>query len=161
MPTGLRDSKTISEKKRAKLDPEIKAMGLWAIGRASIAEIDEKGILAATLLAMRRAWEGIDRQMRKDAIIIVDGDKAPPIDGKMIIMPKADLLCPTVSAASILAKVCRDAEVTALHGVDERYGWNRNKGYGTKDHFAAIEEFGPSIYHRKSFNPVRAMLKRK
>ena len=161
IPQGLKDSKTISEKKRIILDEQIRGVGLWSIGRASIEEIDSMGILAATLLAMRRAWLGIDESIRRDALVIIDGDKAPDIQAQMEIMPRADKLCPTVSAASIIAKVHRDNAVTGLHMADDRYAWNKNKGYGTKDHFRAIEEHGPSPYHRRSFQPVRGILKRK
>lgn len=159
MPEGLRDSKTISEAKRIRLDTEIREVAFWSIGRAGIEEIDEIGILAATLVAMRRAWLGMPDNIRRRALVIVDGDKAPVIDAPMEIMPRADQLCPTVSAASIIAKVHRDNAVSGLHLADSRFGWDRNKGYGTKDHFAAIGEHGPSPYHRKSFNPVRAMLR--
>lgn len=160
MPQGLRDSKAISAKKRVILDTEIRATATWAIGRASIEEIDKIGILEATLLAMQRAWLGIPSDIRAQALVIVDGDKPPKIDGDMELLNKGDQLCPTVSAASIIAKVHRDNAVQGLHLADQRFGWDRNKGYGTKEHFMAIEEYGPSPYHRRSFNPVRAMLKR-
>lgn len=159
LPEGLKDSKKVSAKKREILDKQIREIGVWAIGRASIEEIDEIGILAATLLAMQRAWLQIPSLIREQALVIVDGDKAPKITGDMVLLNKADTLCPTVSAASIIAKVHRDNAVSGLHMADDRYGWDRNKGYGTKDHFAAIHEHGPSVYHRRSFNPVRAMLK--
>lgn len=161
LPEGLRDSKAVSAKKRIVLDIEIRRVAIWSIGRASIEEIDSIGILEATLLAMQRAWLGIPVEIRNGALVIVDGDKAPNISGDMELLPKGDQLCPTVSAASIIAKVHRDNAVQGLHLADNRYGWDRNKGYGTKDHFSAIEEHGPSPYHRKSFNPVRAMLKRR
>jgi len=161
IPAGLRDSKKVSAKKRIVLDEQIRAHGVWSIGRASIEEIDDIGILAATLLAMRRAWLGIDEAIRREALVIIDGDKEPDIRADMEIMPRADQLCPTVSAASIVAKVHRDNAVTGLHHADGRYFWDKNKGYGTKDHFRAIEEHGPSPYHRRSFQPVRGMLKRR
>jgi len=159
MPAGLKDSKTISSKKRDILEPQIKEKGIWAIGRATVEEIDEHGILQATLLAMFRAWRGISEEYRNGALVIIDGDKAPKIPGDIILLPKGDQLCPTISAASILAKVCRDKEIEALHLIEGRYNWGKNKGYGTKDHFAAISEHGPSKYHRKSFNPVRTILR--
>lgn len=159
MPEGLKDSKKISSVKRDILEPQIKAKAIWSIGRASIEEIDEHGILQATLLAMFRAWRGIPEKYRSGALVIIDGDKAPKIPGDIILLPKGDQLCPTISAASILAKVCRDKEIEALHLTEGRYNWGKNKGYGTKDHFAAITEHGPSKYHRKSFNPVRTILR--
>lgn len=161
MPEGLKDSKTISANKRLLLEPKIKKVAHYGIGRASIQEIDELGILNATLLAMKRAWLEIDEDIRNNSLVIIDGDKAPPITAEMIIMPKADQLCPTVSAASILAKVCRDREIEKLGAMDNRYGWAKNKGYGTKDHQRALEIHGPSEHHRKSFNPVRSMLRAK
>lgn len=161
LPTGLADSKKISAKKRIVLDEAIRSCAHWSIGRASIEEIDSIGILAATLLAMKRAWMGLDADLRRDALVIIDGDKEPDIRADMEIMPRADQLCPTVSAASIVAKVHRDNAVIGLHNADGRYAWDRNKGYGTRDHFLAIEEHGPSPYHRRSFQPVRGMLRRK
>ena len=161
MPEGLRDSKKVTAKRRIVHDEQIRSVASWSIGRASIEEIDSIGILAATLLAMRRAWLGIDEAIRREALVIIDGDKEPQIPADMEIMPRADQLCPTVSAASIVAKVHRDNAVTGLHHADTRYAWDKNKGYGTKDHFRAIEEHGPSPYHRKSFQPVRGMLKRR
>ena len=159
MPQGLKDSKSISEKKRTILEPQIKQYAQYGIGRASVQEIDAMGILEATLLAMKRAWMMIDEQIRDSALVIVDGDKTPPIMGDLVLLPKGDQLCPSVSAASILAKVCRDEEIKRLGEIDPRYGWGRNKGYGTKDHVEAIEKHGPSIHHRRSFNPVRSILR--
>lgn len=161
LPEGLNDSKKISAKKRVLLDVQIRECAVWSIGRASIEEIDSIGILEATLLAMRRAWNGIPEEIRRDALVIIDGDKDPGIRADLEIMPRADQLCPTVSAASIVAKVHRDNAVIGLHHADDRYAWDKNKGYGTKDHFRAIEEHGPSPYHRTSFQPVRGILKRR
>lgn len=158
-PEGLRDSKKLSEKKRIAFDLAIRECAEVSIGEATVQEIDRIGILAATLLAMRRAWEGIPSTLRRESLVIVDGDKAPPIPGALELLPKGDDLCPTISAASIIAKVWRDNAVKALHDLEPQYNWGKNKGYGTRDHIAAIEAHGPSVHHRRSFAPIRTMLK--
>ncbi len=158
-PEGLRDSKKLSEKKRIAFDLAIRECAEVSIGEATVQEIDRIGILAATLLAMRRAWEGIPSTLRRESLVIVDGDKAPSIPGPLELLPKGDDLCPTVSAASIIAKVCRDNAVNKLHELEPHYGWEKNKGYGTRDHIAAIEAHGPSAHHRRSFAPIRTMIK--
>lgn len=160
IPDGLKDSKKLSEKKRVHFNELIRSRGIVSIGRATVDEIDEIGILAATLVAMKRAWEGIEADIRRQALVIVDGEQAPAINAPMELMPRADDLCPTVSAASIIAKVSRDDDIKLLHVSDGRYGWDRNKGYGTKEHVGAITKFGPSEYHRRSFAPVRGMFKK-
>lgn len=156
-PEGLRDSKKLSEKKRLAFDLAIRECAEVSIGEASVLEIDRMGILAATLLAMRRAWDGIPASLRRGGLVIVDGDKAPSIPGPMELLPKGDDLCPTISAASIIAKVRRDQLVTELHEAEPLYGWAKNKGYGTKDHIEAISQHGPSSHHRRSFAPIRTM----
>ncbi len=159
LPEGLRDSKKISAKKRLVLDGLIRMQGEVSIGRASPQEIDEMGILRATLFAMTRAWEGLSPYVRRNALVIVDGDQAPAINARMELMPRADDLCPTVSAASIVAKVWRDEQVEQLAIIEPQYGWDKNKGYGTKLHVAAIEKYGPSKHHRRSFAPIRQMVR--
>lgn len=159
IPDGLRDSKKLSEKKRIAFDELIRENAEVAIGKAAVWEIDQIGILRATLLAMRRAWKGIPSSLRCNALVLVDGDQAPDIPAPMQLLPKGDDLCPTISAASIVAKVHRDREVTELHGEEPFYGWAKNKGYGTKDHIAAITQHGPSSHHRRSFAPIRGMIR--
>lgn len=161
LPEGLKDSKRMSAKKRAAFDLLIREHAEVSIGRATVEEIDRMDILQATLLAMRRAWEGIPESLRKTCHLIVDGDKAPPINAPIQLLPKGDDLCPTISAASIVAKVFRDEYVIQLHEDDPRYAWERNKGYGTKDHVRAIYEFGPSRHHRRSFAPIKTMFRGK
>lgn len=157
LPEGLKDSKRMSAPKRERYAEQIGQVAHISLGRASVQEIDTIGILRATLLAMRRAWLGIPSDVRDACEVIVDGDQAPDIPAPMQLLPKGDDLCPTISAASIVAKVTRDADIVRLHDEDPRYAWAKNKGYGTKDHLTAIAEHGPSIHHRRSFAPIRTM----
>lgn len=153
---GLTDSKKLSEKRRVELVPIIQEQALaWALGRAEPAEIDEINILQASLLAMRRAVEQLTPQ---PDYALVDGNRLPrlPCPAKAIV--KGDLSEACISAASILAKVSRDTEMQAL---DERfpgYGFAGHKGYPTRDHLDALRRLGPSVIHRRSFGPVKALL---
>lgn len=164
LPEGIKDSKKLSTVKREGLDILIRQNAIVAVGSASVAEIDEKNIFAATLLAMKRAYDGvataIPRAMLEEITVIVDGDRAPFLGHPQCMVTalvNADNLCKTVGAASIIAKVHRDRLISRMHDMDGRYGWNRNKGYGTKEHRQMIQEHGPSEHHRRSFEPVRSM----
>ncbi len=150
---GLNDSKKLTEKRRAELEPLIQAQATsWALGRADAGEIDQLNILQATLLAMRRAFEGL---ARKPDLVLVDGNQWPGIDcpGRTVI--GGDALEPAISAASILAKVARDREMMALHKRYPHYGFDRHKGYPTRLHLEAISVHGVTPVHRRSFGPVR------
>ena len=154
---GLADSKKLSDKKRQLLAAEIKEKALcYAIGRCSPTEIDELNILHATMLAMSRAVEGLSV---KPEFVFIDGNRVPSqltVPAQAVV--KGDSLVEEISAASILAKVARDDEMIEL---DKRYpdfGFAGHKGYPTKAHFAALEQYGAIAEHRKSFKPVQRIL---
>ena len=154
---GLNDSKKLSEKKREKLFIEIQEKALaWSIAEASAQEIDEINILQASLLAMRRAVEGLSIQPEK---VLVDGNKRPQgllMDCEAIV--GGDALHAEISAASILAKVTRDRQMVELDQQYPHYGFAQHKGYPTKVHFAAIAQYGVIVEHRRSFAPVKRVL---
>lgn len=154
--TGLNDSKKLSEKKRLALFPEIQQKALaWSIGRCSPAEIDELNILQATMVAMQRAIAGLHVQ---PDLALIDGNRVPklPMDGIAVV--KGDMRVAEISAASIIAKVVRDQEMEALDKQHPQFGFAKHKGYPTKAHFAAIEQYGVIAEHRKSFKPVKRVL---
>lgn len=154
---GLADSKILSEARRDELAPLIKARALaWCIASASVEEIDKLNILHASMLAMARAVRGLAVQ---PAEALIDGNRVPKglaMQARAIV--KGDALEPAISAASILAKTARDAELVALDALHPQYGFARNKGYPTPEHLAAIETHGVLTIHRKSFGPVRQWL---
>ena len=153
---GLADSKKISEKKRESLYEEIKEKALaFCVARASATEIDEINILQASLLAMKRAVEGLGVQ---PDYVVVDGNKLPAWTYPSEAIVKGDSKVEEISAASILAKVTRDRELCELDLRYPGYGLARHKGYPTKDHLLALEKMGPSEIHRKSFGPVKNLL---
>ncbi|MBE9609403.1 ribonuclease HII [Chitinilyticum piscinae] len=153
---GLNDSKKLTEKKRDALFPLIKQQALaWAIAEASAQEIDTLNILQATMLAMRRAVAQL--QLSADEIII-DGNRIPTgltIPARALV--QGDALEPAISAASVLAKVARDASMHSLHQQYPEYGFSGHKGYPTREHLQALERFGPLPEHRQSFGPVRQL----
>tara|TARA_B110000444_G_C18629034_1_gene495930 strand:+ start:107 stop:724 length:618 start_codon:yes stop_codon:yes gene_type:complete len=149
----LKDSKSISKDKREKLFTYIKKNSIWAIGQASTAEIEKINILQASLLAMKRA---IIKLKKKPSLVLIDGNRLPDLKNyhlKYII--KGDQKIPSISAASIIAKVSRDRFITKLSKKFNCYGWDTNSGYGTKEHLRAIKKFGISKYHRKTFSPIQ------
>jgi ribonuclease HII len=149
---GLNDSKKLSEKRREKLYDEILAKALCcSIAEASVQEIDQLNILQATLLAMRRAVDGL---RLKPVKVLVDGNRLPVLDVRAEAIVQGDALVPAISAASILAKVHRDRMCAQLHAQYPQYGFDRHKGYGTAEHLKALAEHGPSPWHRISFAPV-------
>lgn len=150
---GLNDSKKLSEKKREQLFDEIIAQAKsWCVARASVAEIDQVNILQASLLAMRRAVEGLALQPHH---VRVDGNKLPqwPYSSEAIV--QGDGSVAEISAASILAKVVRDREMVQLDQTYPGYGLAQHKGYPTKAHLAALQLLGVSPIHRTSFAPVK------
>ena len=152
----LRDSKKIPAKERKQLANYIKKNSIYSVGKASIKEIDKLNILQATLLSMKRA---INNLKHKPNIILVDGVHAPKNTSyhfKTII--RGDEKIPAISAASIIAKVARDRYITRLAKNYISYGWHTNFGYGTKKHLNAINKFGVTIHHRKSFKPMHNIL---
>ena len=152
---GLADSKKLSAQKREALAIEIKAHALaWGVGAASAAEVDEHNILQATFIAMRRAVAQLPESVRAAAHAWVDGNRDPILSLPTTTIVKGDATIPAISAASILAKVARDAESHAAHLAHPHYGFNLHKGYGTALHSANLLKYGPVSEHRRSFKPV-------
>ncbi|MDN3485664.1 ribonuclease HII [Pseudoalteromonas sp. APC 3224] len=153
---GLADSKKLTDKKRQLLATEIKEKALcYAIGRCSPSEIDELNILQATMLAMSRAVEALSTVPE---FVFVDGNRLPELAMPAQAVVKGDSLVAEISAASILAKVARDDEMIELDARYPQYGFAGHKGYPTKAHFAALEQYGAIDEHRKSFKPVQRVL---
>ncbi len=153
---GLGDSKKLSEKKRLLLAQEIKQKALaWSLGRAEPAEIDDLNILHATMLAMQRAIKSLKIRPH---FVLVDGNRIPDLDIPAQAIVKGDSLVPEISAASILAKVARDAEMLALDKQFPQYAFAQHKGYPTKLHLEKLAEFGVLPQHRRSFAPVRKLM---
>ncbi len=153
---GLGDSKKLSEKKRLLLAQEIKQKALaWSLGRAEPAEIDDLNILHATMLAMQRAIKSLKIRPH---FVLVDGNHIPELDIPAWAIVKGDSLVPEISAASILAKVARDAEMLALDKQFPQYAFAQHKGYPTKLHLEKLAEFGVLPQHRRSFAPVRKLV---
>ena len=149
---GLADSKKLTALRRERLYDDIMAHALCcSIAQASVEEIDELNILQATLLAMRRAVQGLRLKPNK---VLVDGNRLPPLDVLAEAVVGGDALVPAISAASILAKVTRDRLLVNLHEQHPGYGFDRHKGYGTAEHLRALNTLGPLPEHRKSFAPV-------
>jgi ribonuclease HII len=150
---GLNDSKKLSEKKREALAPLIRERALaWAVGVATVEEIDRLNILHATMLAMRRAVEGLAVQPHQ---VLIDGNRVPPgltVPARAIV--GGDASEAAISAASILAKTGRDHEMMALAAQYPQYGIAKHKGYPTAEHLTALRLHGPSPIHRRSFAPV-------
>lgn len=150
---GLNDSKKLSEKKRESLFEEIKEKALaWSIARAEVAEVDELNILHATMLAMKRAVEGLQITPK---LALIDGNRCPQLNIPCSPVIKGDATVPAIAAASILAKVTRDREMVELDKKYPGYGIAGHKGYPTAIHLAALKQLGPTIIHRYSFAPVR------
>lgn len=155
--SGLADSKTLSEARRVRLYDEIRARALCcSIAEASVQEIDQLNILQATLLAMRRAVEGL---RLKPARVLVDGNRLPLLDVAAEAIVKGDAKVPAISAASILAKVHRDRWCEAVDARYPEYGFARHKGYGTAEHLSALQRHGPCSLHRLSFAPVKGAIR--
>lgn len=153
---GLADSKKLSEPQREQLAAEIKTKALaWALGRAEAAEIDQINILQASLLAMQRAVAALPIV---PVGVAVDGNRCPAFPYPAVAIVKGDGLVAEISAASILAKVARDAEMIALDAQYPQYGFAKHKGYPTRQHLQAIMQHGVLPQHRRGFKPVRDYL---
>ena len=149
----LKDSKSLSKKRREILAKYIKKNSIWAVGKASVIEIEKKNILYASLLAMKRA---IKKLKKKPNLVLVDGNKLPKIKKyKLKSIIRGDLKVPSISAASIIAKVTRDKVITKIAKRFKAYKWEKNFGYGTKQHLRAIKNHGITIHHRKTFSPIK------
>jgi ribonuclease HII len=154
---GLADSKKLTALKRERLYDEIRAKALCcSIAEATVEEIDQLNILQATLLAMRRAVEGLRLKPTK---VLVDGNRLPVLDVLAEAIVKGDSKVQAISAASILAKVHRDRWCQELHAQYPQYGFDGHKGYGTAAHLQALKAHGATPWHRKSFSPVAEVLK--
>lgn len=153
---GLSDSKKLSEKKRNVLTHIIKTNSVaWAIASASVKEIDQLNILQASLLAMKRA---VGNLPFVPDLALIDGIHSPYLDLPVHTIIRGDSLIPEISAASILAKTARDAEMRILHKSFPNYGFDQHKGYPTKKHIVALQMHGISTVHRRSFSPVRKLI---
>ncbi len=151
----LKDSKSLTKNKREFISKYIKKNSIWAIGKASVKEIEKFNILNATLLAMKRA---IIKLKKKPALVLVDGNKLPKMENyKLKSIIKGDQKIPSISAASIIAKVSRDKMITGLGRKYKGYYWDKNYGYGTKQHLKAIKSLGITKQHRKTFSPINKL----
>jgi len=154
---GLADSKKLTARARERLASLVREQALaWCVASASVEEIDALNILQATLLAMRRAVEGLNLAPR---LVLIDGNQIPPslsCEARAIV--KGDAKLTAISAASILAKTARDAALVQLHQRYPEYGFDQHKGYGTALHLERLAQHGPCPEHRRSFAPVRACL---
>jgi ribonuclease HII len=159
-PANLDDSKKLTRERRAALEASIKRRCRWAVGVVEVDDIDRLNIFGATMLAMTLAVQGLCEQLeRHPREVLVDGNLTPagrrpewcwqarPIVG-------GDAIEPCISAASIIAKEHRDRLMRALAETHPHYGWERNAGYGTPEHLAALRQHGPTAHHRRSFSPV-------
>ena len=151
-PKLLKDSKLLSKKERKYLCTYIKKNSTWSIGKASVREIEKLNILQASLLAMKRA---IKKLKKKPTLVMIDGNRTPELENynlKSVI--KGDKKVPSISAASIIAKVSRDKFITALSKKNKGYNWDKNFGYGTRQHLKALKKLGITKHHRKTFSPM-------
>jgi ribonuclease HII len=153
---GLRDSKKLSAAARERLADVIRTHALaWAVGEASVDEIDRINILQATLLAMQRA---VDSLNAAPAMVWVDGNRCPSWNWPSAAVVKGDDKIAAIAAASILAKTHRDRYMRCMHIDYPAYGFAQNMGYGTAAHLAALQRHGPCEHHRRSFAPIRVLL---
>lgn len=159
---GLTDSKKLSENKREELYKQIKGSCHWSCSQASSDEIDQFNILEATMLAMTRAIKQLKIEIGNSNELIevlIDGNRCPDIENCRAIV-KGDLTEPVISAASVIAKVTRDRQMIELDQAYPEYGFARHKGYGTKAHLEALENFGPiEGQHRLTFGPVKKLIR--
>ncbi|SLN67278.1 Ribonuclease HII [Pseudoruegeria aquimaris] len=156
LPAGLNDSKKLSERRRLALYEEILATAVVSVAHASVEEIDRLNILHASMLAMRRAVEGLS--VRADHLLI-DGNRIPDgLEASAEAVVKGDARALSIAAASVVAKTVRDRIMVDLAQQHPGYGWERNAGYGTKQHLAALEKLGLTPHHRRSFKPIHNIL---
>ncbi len=151
----LKDSKSLKKSKREILSKYIKKNSLWSIGIASVKEIEKVNVLNASLLAMKRA---IKKLKKKPTLVLIDGNKVPELENyKLKPIIKGDKKIPSISAASIIAKVSRDKMMANLAKKFKGYHLDQNCGYGTKKHLKAIKNLGITDQHRKNFSPINKM----
>ena len=155
-PNLLKDSKLLSKKKRKYLYNYIKENSIWSLGKASVKEIENMNILQASLLAMKRA---IKKLKKKPTHVLIDGNKIPIMkEYRLKSIIKGDKKIPSISAASIIAKVSRDKFITALSKKNKGYHWDKNFGHGTKQHLKALNKLGITKHHRKTFSPISKII---
>jgi ribonuclease HII len=155
---GLADSKVLTAARRDVLAGRIKERAIaWAVAHASVEEIDRINILRAALLAMRRAVEQLSTRPEE---VLVDGQYCPDLACRSRAVVDGDAKHKVISAASILAKTARDAEMCVLHVRYPQYGFDQHKGYSTPEHLHLLRRHGPCEIHRRSFDPVRAFFER-
>lgn len=153
----ISDSKKLTAKKREALFPILTSLCCYAVAECSVEEIDEINILQASLLAMRRA---IEKLTQRPQHALIDGNKTPPnLMCSSTTIIKGDDKSLSIAVASIIAKVTRDQFMKTLSDQHPAYGWEKNAGYGTKIHMEALQTLGPTIWHRRSFAPVKAATK--
>ena len=151
----LKDSKKLNKIQRETLAKYIKKNSIWAVGKASLKEIENLNILNASLLAMKRA---IKKLRKKPSHVLIDGNRVPQIKNyKFKSIIKGDQKIPSISAASIIAKVTRDKMISDLGKKFKGYNWQRNFGYGTSQHLKAIKVLGITKHHRKTFSPINKL----
>ena len=155
VPDGLDDSKRLPAVRRRELDIAIRACAHVSIAMASVEEVDRLNVLGASMLAMERAFAGLPHP---PGHALVDGNRLPrlPCPGTAIV--GGDGLCASIAAASIVAKVARDSLMAELAGQHPGYGWERNAGYGTREHQDGLARLGVTMHHRRSFRPIAALL---
>ena len=155
LPDGVNDSKQLSRPRREMLYDIIMASAKAGVGICSAQEVDRYNILGATKQAMRRAYDALGT---KPDVALVDGNQLPDLPCAMDAIIDGDALCISIAAASIIAKVTRDRIMADLAREFPQYGWERNAGYGTREHQEALARFGVTPYHRRSFAPIRKLL---
>lgn len=156
---AINDSKKLSAKKREQLFPKImNSNAIVGIGEASAKEIDEINILQASFLAMKRALDSVKEKGYSPAFALIDGNKLPKWDMPMRAVIGGDAKSLSIAAASIVAKVTRDRQMQELAKEYPQYGWDKNAGYGTKTHIEALEKYGITPHHRKTYAPIARLL---
>jgi ribonuclease HII len=154
--SGLADSKVLTEERREELADQIRERSVaWCVAEATVEEIDRLNILHASMLAMARAIEGLSQAPNH---CLIDGNRCPITPYNCQAIVKGDALVQEISAASILAKVARDQTMRELHEVHPQYGFDKHKGYPTKQHMDALQRLGPLSCHRRSFGPVKKVM---
>lgn len=157
VPADLDDSKCLSAAQREDIFASLLATADIGVGAASVAEIDQINVLAATMLAMERATVSLVRRLgHPPDLALIDGNRAPDLVCATRTIVDGDARCASIAAASVIAKVTRDRAMTALAAVHRGYGWDHNFGYATVEHRLALTILGPSPHHRRSFSPLRS-----
>lgn len=155
IPSGIHDSKKLTPATRERLHDDIVSCAHVGVGQASVVEIDDHNILAATFLAMRRAVEALPKL---PSLALIDGNRAPALPCRAECIVQGDALSLSIAAASIIAKVTRDRIMRTLALEFPEYGFEKHAGYGTAFHQAALQRYGVTPHHRRSFSPIRLLL---